>query len=110
MGSKDSEWFPRYNDSSFVALLSPFGLRILRKTRAARRRMIGMPTPRPTPKPMPVAFEEPLPWFALALALGVACGFAVVDGAVVTEELGAVVLVLLEGVELGEIVASVMLK
>lgn len=75
--------------------------------------MIGMPTPRPTPKPMAVTFEEPLPWFALelALALDVAGGFAVVDGAVVMEELGAVVLALLEeDVELGEIAASVMLK
>ena len=77
--------------------------------------MIGMPTPRPTPKPMPVTFEEPLPWFALALALAlvldVAGGFAVVDGTAVMEELGAVVLALLEeDVELGEIAASVMLK
>ena len=73
--------------------------------------MIGMPTPRPTPKPMPVTFEEPLPWFALELALDVAGGFAVVDGAVVMEELGAVELALLEeDVELGEIAASVMLK
>jgi hypothetical protein len=73
--------------------------------------MIGMPTPRPTPRPMPITFEEPLPWFALALVLDVAGGFVVVDGAVVTEELGAVVLVLLEeDVELGEIGAFVMLK
>lgn len=80
--------------------------------------MIGMPTPRPTPKPMPVIFEEPLPCFAL----DVAGGFAVVDGAVVMEELGAIEVMLLEelgavvpplleeDVELGEIAASVMLK
>lgn len=83
-----------------------------------------MPTPRPTPKPTPVTFEEPLPWFALelALALGVAGGIAVVDGAVVMEELGAIEVMLLEelgavvlalleeDVEPGEIAASVMLK
>jgi hypothetical protein len=111
MGSEDAEYSSRYVGSSFVAFLAPLGLRILRKRRAARRRMIGMPMPRPTPKPTPVTFEEPLSWFALAFALDVAGGFTVVDGAVVMEELGAVVLVLLEeDVELDEIAASVMLK